>query len=144
VVEDTRFGDQKYLDRVPELFPGSAVVAGAINLGPWNLDPRAVVLAPGAVTIAGRPLVVFHFHGIQRLLFNIYDCGLYEYRVNFTREIRDGIYRPYLKELTECAGVAAAAVFTSHGGMPGLLGLARRLKQTVRAVARSSAMRVPG
>lgn len=140
VVEDTRFGDQKYLDRVPELFPGTAVVAGAINLGPWNLDPGVVQLSANGVTIGGRPLVVFHFHGVQRMLFDVYDCGLYEYRVHLSPEIRDGIYRPYLRELAACSR-QAAAVAASERAASGPVTLARRLKHTARALARHSAIR---
>lgn len=141
VVEDTRFGDQKYLDRVPELFPETAVVAGAINLGPWNLDPRTVGLVPGGVTVAGRPLAVFHFHGVQRMLFDVYDCGLYEYRVDLTPEIRDGIYRPYLRELAACIR-QAASVSPPERAVSGPVAFARRLKHTARALARHSAVRV--
>lgn len=139
VVEDTRFGDQKYLDRVPELFPGTAVVSGAINVGPWNLDPRVVQFAAGRVTVAGRELVLFHFHGIQRMLFNVYDCGLHEYRVELCPEVKEGIYRPYIRELADCDRQAARFSGVQRAA-PNLLDLARRLKHTARAFVRHTAI----
>jgi hypothetical protein len=138
-VEDTRFGDQKYLDQVPTLFPASAIIAGAVNLGPWNLDPSAVELSANRVMVSGRPLVVFHFHGIQRMLFGVYDCGLYEYRVALTPEIKEGIYRPYVQELAACSRQAAARSAVA-GTPPRPVDLARRLKHTARALARHTAI----
>ena len=136
-VEDTRFGDQKYLDQVPELFPGTAIASEAINLGPWNLDPRVVELTDGHVMVAGRRLAVYHFHAIQRMLFGLYECGLHEYRVEFTREVKEGIYRPYIRELAACER-QAAALSSVPIVPPGPVGFARRLKGTARAFIRQS------
>jgi hypothetical protein len=139
-VEDTRFGDQKYLDQVPALFQGAASVSHpGINAGPWNLDARNVDLAAGHVAISGRPLVVFHFHGIRRMLFNLYDCGLYEYGVDLTSEIKSGIYRPYLEALADCARQASALPSaTPHA--PRLRVLPRLIALTARALVRQSAV----
>jgi hypothetical protein len=139
-VEEARFGDQKYLDRVPELFPGTDAIAGAINLGPWNLEPRLVRLRSPGVTIDGQPLVAFHFHGVQRMLFDIYDCGLHEYGVALTPEVKNGIYGPYLRELASCSAQADALSRQARPA-PGPLGLARGLRNTARALARHSAIR---
>ncbi|MEX2150261.1 MAG: hypothetical protein WD793_08590 [Steroidobacteraceae bacterium] len=132
VVEDARFGDQKYLDRVPGLFPGARVVQHpGVNAGPWSLDARRVALTAGGVLIEDRPLVFFHFHFLRRLLFGLYDSGLYEFGVELTRAIRRGIYEPYLSELARHErdlGESTAA------------GTMRRLALTLRAAARGSAV----
>jgi hypothetical protein len=139
-VEDTRFGDQKYLDRVPALFQETAALSHpGINAGPWNLEPRNVQLAAGRVAISGRPLVVFHFHGIRRMLFDLYDCGLYEYGVDLTPEIKNGIYRPYLEELADCAR-RAAALPAPRPAAPRLRVLPRLIALTARALMRQSAV----
>lgn len=138
--EETRFGDQKYLDRVPGLFAGAVVVTHpGINAGPWNLDPVEVGIAAGRATIAGRPLVVFHFHGIQRTLPRVYDCGLFEYRVALDSRIRQGIYRPYVAELAACERLASVLDGRDCASAKAD-GFMRRLKQTARALARQSAI----
>lgn len=138
-VEDTRFGDQKYLDQVPALFPGTAFASETINLGPWNLGPRAVKLSDGVVTVAGRRLVLYHFHNMRRALFNTYDCGLYEYGIELTRELKEGIYRPYVRELAAYSRQTEALSAVRNVAL-GPVDLARRLKRTARAFVRNSAI----
>lgn len=143
VVEDTRFGDQKYLDQVPKLFPRSMRVShpGA-NLAPWNIDGHRVDLARRGVEVEGRPLVFFHFHGVKRMLFGIYESGLHEYGVELTPATRTGIYRPYVKDLATCnrqlAGLPGPLRSRLEGERvaPGARELACQLASTARAVAR--------
>lgn len=142
VVEETRFGDQKYLDRVPELFPGAKILAHpGMNVGPWNLVPGSVARSAYGATVGGMPLVFFHFHNVRRMYFGVYDCGLFEYGIALTPEIREAIYRPYLEELAECARLASA-LGPPQAGAAGLMGVARQLANTYRAVVRRSAARV--
>lgn len=99
-IEPDRFGDQKYLDQVPGLFPNTAVLShpGA-NAAPWNLADLNVSPSSTTVCVNGKPLVFFHFHGLKRLLFNYYDSGLYQYEVEFSPSVRKLIYSPYLAEI---------------------------------------------
>ena len=70
VVEDTRFGDQKYLDQVPTLFPRmTAVSHPGVNLAPWNIGGYRVELTDRGIEVEGCPLVFFHFHGTKRMFF---------------------------------------------------------------------------
>jgi hypothetical protein len=143
VVEDTRFGDQKYLDRVPALFPRAVQLRhpGA-NLAPWNIDAARIGLTRHGVQVDERPLVFYHFHGIKRMLFGIYESGLHEYGVELTAATRKGIYRPYLKDLLACqrqiAGLPAEtrARLGGEPAAPGAGEWARQLTNTARAVAR--------
>ena len=139
-VEETRFGDQKYLDRVPALFPDTKVVSHpGINAGPWNLDPRGVEVSGARVLVSGRPLVVFHFHGIRRMLFGWYDCGLYEYGVDLTPAIKAGIYRPYITDVAECERRAASLPAAERAASEPR-GLLRQAALTARALVRQSAI----
>lgn len=133
VVEETRFGDQKYLDQVPALFPGTALAPPGINAGPWNLDARELGVSPRGVMIAGHPLVAYHFHSVRRMLFDVYDCGLHEYGIALTAQIRDRIYRPYLQEVAQCSRQVAPP--------PRRDGLARQVALTARALLRHSGVR---
>jgi len=130
VVEDERFGDQKYLDRVPELFPGTALAHRGVNAGPWSLDPDSVEVARDQVTLGGKPLVVFHFHNVRRMAFGLFDSDLHEYGLRLTPSIRNGIYRPYVDELARCGQVPAP---------PG--GFVKQMARTARAIVRGTALR---
>ncbi|HEX4984472.1 MAG TPA: hypothetical protein VFV71_00240 [Burkholderiales bacterium] len=103
-VEGDRFADQKYLDRVPDMFRGSVALPDkGVNLGPWSLESMDVAREGDAVSVTGEKLVFFHFHGLRRIAGHVYDSGLHEYRVRLTPEIRNFIYAPYLAAL-EAAG----------------------------------------
>ena len=103
VFEETRFGDQKYLDQVPGLFRDVVSISHpGVNAAPWNVDAFQIDVGKDGVRIGGRPLVAFHFHGIRRIAPRLYDSGLYIYRARLTKAAREGIYRPYLKELAHC------------------------------------------
>ena len=67
-VEGDRFADQRYLDRLPEMFRGVHVIShlGA-NLAPWNFADCRLEWHDGRVQIERRyPLVFFHFYGVKR------------------------------------------------------------------------------
>jgi hypothetical protein len=143
-VEESRFGDQKYLDQVPALFPRTAVVSHpGVNLGPWNIGGCRVGLSERGVDIAGRPLLFFHFHGTKRMLFNLYESGMHDYGAELTSAIKQGIYRPYVTELAACERQLASLPATVRAGVNAssarrTTDLARQLVRTARAVAHHS------
>jgi hypothetical protein len=112
------------------------------NLAPWNIDAARIGLTRHGVQVDERPLVFYHFHGIKRMLFGIYESGLHEYGVELTAATRKGIYRPYLKDLLACqrqiAGLPAEirARLGCEPSAPGAGEWARQLTNTARAVAR--------
>jgi hypothetical protein len=137
-VEETRFGDQKYLDRVPSTFPAAKTFTHpGVNLGPWNIGGVRVERHGDAITVDGEPLVFFHFHGMRRMLFKLHESGLHDYGVALTPVIRDGIYRPYVSELDACVRQLAQLPSTVRARLaPEPVQLSRRLVRTLRALAR--------
>jgi hypothetical protein len=101
-VEGDRFADQRYLDRLTELFGGVHAIGhlGA-NLAPWNLAGRRLEWREGAVQIDGRyPLLFFHFVGVRRsgrYYFNSHRL----YHAPFSSLARQRIYEPYVASLAE-------------------------------------------
>jgi hypothetical protein len=101
-VEGDRFADQRYLDRLPELFAGVHVIEhlGA-NLAPWNFVNYRMECCDGSVQIAGRyALVFFHFNGVKRIgryYFNSHRL----YHAPFPDLVRRRIYEPYIAVLAE-------------------------------------------
>jgi hypothetical protein len=67
-IEETRFGDQKYLDDWPERFSGVVVSAlAAAGLGPWNDTAHEIVDRGSAQPplVDGAPLIYFHHSGLR-------------------------------------------------------------------------------
>jgi hypothetical protein len=99
-VDGDRFADQRYLDRLPGLFPHVHVIQhlGA-NLAPWNLADLRVDWRDGTVLVEGcYPLLFFHFHGVRRAgryYFNSHRV----FHAPFPKLMRQRIYQPYVVAL---------------------------------------------
>jgi hypothetical protein len=146
VVEEDRFGDQKYLDQVGKLFPGAAEADASINFGPWSLHGARVAREPAGVAVDGRPLVSFHFHGMRRMLFDVYETGLHHYGVELMPALSKGLYRPYIRELAACRRSLSALPrairdrLAEQPAQPGWLDYGRQALSTVAAVLRHKAV----
>lgn len=107
-VEGDRFADQRYLDRLPELFGGVHIIEhlGA-NLAPWNFADVRLECRDKAVEIEGRyRLLFFHFYGVKRsggYYFNSHRL----YRAPFSRLMKHEIYQPYAVALAEAERMVA-------------------------------------
>jgi hypothetical protein len=98
-VEGDRFADQRYLDRLPEMFSDVHVIQhlGA-NLAPWNFADFPVELRDDTVLVEGHKLLFFHFHGVRRVgryYFNSHRA----FRAPFPLLMRERIYQPYVAAL---------------------------------------------
>ncbi len=99
-LEDGKFADQKYLDALPTLFAGTAVLDHkGVNLAPWNVANYRIGLRNGSVTIDGDELVCYHFHNFRVLNRYLYQLGLREYGVRLSPVLARHIYRPYLQTI---------------------------------------------
>jgi hypothetical protein len=147
VFEETRFGDQKYLDQVPLLFRNVVQVAHpGVNAAPWNIDGLRVTSLGQDVFVDEHPLIAFHFHGIKRVIPRLYDSGLLTYRTRLTRVARNAIFRPYLQELARGEARLAAlpeplrtAVMPAPVA-PGRRGWAARLRVMARILVSRTAI----
>jgi hypothetical protein len=92
-----RFADQRYLNRLPGLFPHVHVIQhlGA-NLAPWNFADLHVEFRDGSVLVERQyPLLFFHFHGVKRegrYYFNSHRV----FHAPFPEVMRRHIYQPYI------------------------------------------------
>lgn len=119
--EEGRFGDQKYLDAWPDLFPGLVHVLAdrSAFLAPWN-----------AAWIPCGPSVAFHFHGLR--IFAGYKVFKRPGAYRIPRAVDEQIYAPYLADLAE-----GARLLASHGCAPKLppVPYGRMLVAWVRRIA---------
>ncbi|QAU45930.1 glycosyl transferase [Bradyrhizobium guangzhouense] len=99
-VEGDRFADQRYLDRLPRLFPNVRIIENlGANLAPWNMAEREMEWRDGALLIDSKyNLLFFHFHGVQRVgdyYFNSHRV----FRAPFPSIMRAHVYEPYVAAL---------------------------------------------
>jgi len=103
-----RFADQRYLDRLPTLFPKVHVIGhlGA-NLAPWNFAERHLQWQDGSVRIDDKyDLLFFHFYGVKRVgryYFNSHRV----FSAPFPRLMRKHVYKTYIAILAEAEANAA-------------------------------------
>ena len=101
-IEGERYADQKYLDLFPEYFGPDVVIQNkGANVAPWNIENYALAIKGNNIYIDDKPLVFFHFQGLQQVISRVYDLGLWTYGVRPFRELIDHIYLPYIKILRD-------------------------------------------
>lgn len=112
-VEEDRFADQKYLDRVPGLFSNvERIDSAGANLAPWNMRHVRIEATGDSLSVNGEPVSFFHFHGLRRMMAGVYDSGLGEYGVSLQDEVQRLIFRPYLEELGKARQLVARSTGT--------------------------------
>jgi hypothetical protein len=108
------------------------------DLAPWNLRSHQTRWGDARdVVVDDQPLIFFHFHGLDRDARRFYFKHAV-YRAKTTEVVRDGIYRPFLADLTRVEGelpsdVGASAPLARRGLAAAVIGTVRR--RTMRAVA---------
>lgn len=100
--ENGHYADQKYLDDWPNRFAGVVVLQhkGA-GLAPWNLGNYKFSRNHDEIRVDGQPIIFYHFHGIRRINRWIYDTNIIGYLTRLPNILKQGLYIPYLKELSQ-------------------------------------------
>lgn len=102
-VEEGRYGDQKYLDLWPKLFPGLVVLRNhGANLAPWNLANYRLRFHDGSLWAGDDRLVFFHFHGFQQVNDWLYESKLIGFQCRPTPLLHRHLFLPYWRAL-RCA-----------------------------------------
>jgi hypothetical protein len=99
------FGDQKYLDEWPELFPSLFIFKTlSYGLAPWNLDNLVKIERNSDfVKVNGSTLYFYHFHGLKyRTLFWGFIAYIPARDYRILSEVRKIIYQPYLIDVRTC------------------------------------------
>jgi hypothetical protein len=95
-------GDQHYLDDWPQLYSGLVISSNpGVGLGPWNITKRRLELDQGKVTVDGRPVIFYHYHGLRILRPRLGVTPVFmansEYLID--PNVVHAIYRPYVQSL---------------------------------------------
>jgi hypothetical protein len=100
-LEEGKLGDQKYLDEWPDRYGSAVHIVNHPGAGvaPWNVFSAPIEQRDGRLTIDGRPLVFYHYHGFQMLADGRTDAmpPLYQELGPVPTEL----YRPYEKALVD-------------------------------------------
>lgn len=108
-----RFADQKYLDKWPQLFEDVKVCSNrGISAGPWNMHSGLVSEENGKVMVGDESLVVFHFHGLQKITEKIYDPNFAVFGTDLSKVIASKVFIPYIKKLLELEKEFAESLHT--------------------------------
>jgi Glycosyl transferase family 8 len=92
------FVDQKWMDFVPSLCSSAFILRDPqYNTAYWNLQEREVVWVNNCATIAGKPLVFFHFSGLPPEG----DDRVSKYQTRYSLGERQDI-APLFKDYREC------------------------------------------
>lgn len=100
--EKGRWADQKYLDKIPELFPNVCIVKNlGINMTPFILyrfnfeQQKYLELRGNELYINNIKPVLYHYYGFRYFDASIYD--LCSYWMKFTRSTIELLYKPYMQ-----------------------------------------------
>jgi hypothetical protein len=107
-VEGDRYADQKYFDKMPEMFNATIVANLGANLAPWNIGNSTLSHKDDVLFVDGQPVIFFHFQGLKRLWGPYIESGLSLYHQKLTNIARDYLFLPYIKKW--CAAEQRVAV----------------------------------
>ena len=142
-LEDGKFGDQKYLDDWPDRFEGVHVLRHrGGGLAPWSRDLVELREEDGRVTVAGEPLVFFHFHRVR-----MRDDGAYDWRAPGYLDVSRAfelVYRPYLAALDEAKRRVWAVDPSFRSGLVPAMSPRERISAARANLGARVARRAPG
>ncbi len=107
--QNNRFGDQKYLEKVPYDFENIKVVTNfGINAAPWNLilndSGYDITLENNQVFMNNVKLCAFHFGSIGINGYGNYDIWVH-HPVNPNPALVELVYQPYFAQLDRMQGI---------------------------------------
>lgn len=115
-VEEGLYGDQKYIEKWPELFPSVHVVrTNGANVAQWNIQNYYTHQREGEVFVNNDKLIFYHFSGLSILsesefsLSTFYKIDLYAFNY---------IYLPYIKLLSEYMRIVTQLFPDFKEGLP--------------------------
>ena len=96
------FGDQKYLDELPKLFPNICpITTSGVNIGPWNYLKYRFTESDRSVRIDDHLLIFYHFSSLRVIAK---DQIKFIYRVK--KDTLPFIYETYQKALSDAVELA--------------------------------------
>jgi hypothetical protein len=96
-IDGDKYADQKYLNRFQRLFTNVGIInTPGFNEAPWNICPEKISFSNGRVLIGKNLLVLFHFSGLQKVIWRVFDPKWSDYLITPNQVLIRKIYKPYL------------------------------------------------
>lgn len=100
-LEGEKYADQKYLDEWPDRFEGVHIVTHpGIGVAPWNWMIGQFNLSAKPPLISGRPLITYHFHGLQLYGWSLFNPQIARYG-RMPSDLFNALYGSYACDLIE-------------------------------------------
>ncbi|MGG2015576.1 glycosyltransferase [Bacillus sp. S10(2024)] len=101
-VEFNRWGDQKYLNHIPNLYSNIKIInQKGINAAPWNIilnNQDTIRIENKKVFVTNDELIAFHFGSMQIFNMNEFDLWKHEH-LKISPLILKEIYVPYIESI---------------------------------------------
>jgi hypothetical protein len=115
-VEEGLYGDQKYIEKWPGLFPNVHVVrTKGANVAQWNIESFYSNLRRGEVFVNNDKLIFYHFSGLSILSEDEFSLSTF-YKINLNS--LNYIYIPYIKLLSKYMGIVTQLFPDFKEGLP--------------------------
>lgn len=115
-VEEGLYGDQKYIEKWPGLFPNVHVVrTKGANVAQWNIASFYPNLRRGEVFVNNDKLIFYHFSGLSILSEDEFSLSTF-YKIDLNS--LNYIYIPYIKLLSKYMGIVTQLFPDFKGGLP--------------------------
>jgi len=96
-IDGDKYADQKYLNRFQRLFTNVGIInIPGFNEAPWNIYPEKISFSNGKVLIGKNLLVLFHFSGLQKVFWRLFDPRWSDYLIKPNQALIRKIYKPYI------------------------------------------------
>lgn len=96
--ENNKYADQKYLESFPKICNDIKILkTPGFNEAPWNISPKTIHKSKNGILIGKHPLILYHFSGLRKVWWRIFDPTWSDYHLVPNMEIINIIYLPYLK-----------------------------------------------
>lgn len=95
-IGEGRFGDQKYLDYMEQLFPGvKAITVPGVNIAPWNEERFSFNTRNQEIYVNDNKLIFYHFCGLRLI-----DNTTYALVIG-NQQINEYVHLPYTSVLKQ-------------------------------------------
>lgn len=96
-LEDSRFGDQKYLDAWPAKYPNLRIIEhpGA-NLAAWNINNNSLSMVDGLLFFGDKRVIFYHYHALREVPDGRWNLGVEKQDGARHPLLLEVVYRPYV------------------------------------------------
>ncbi len=100
IPEPTRFADQKYLDKWPDLYPNLVSLEHpGINAASWNVNNHQLSDVGGMLFLGDRRLIFWHYHGLKERPGDTWEPNLSPDVLARHPMLVERVYQPYIRRL---------------------------------------------